>query len=809
MTNHWSDMVHAHVILIMGGNPAENHPIAMRWLERAKQGGAVLIHVDPRYNRSSQVCDVWAQMRSGTDIAFVGGMIHHALSTGRIHEEYVRSYTNASWLVREDFAFDPESGLFSGYDPEKSVYDRSSWQFDVDEEGHARTDPTLQDPRCVFQQLKRHFARYDPVTVCRITGTDERVYRRVCDLFTSTHAPDRAGTWLYAMGTAQHTHGAQNIRTYAILQLLLGNVGVAGGGINAMRGESNVQGSTDMGLLFHVLPGYLDVPREADQTLEQYLARITPKALSPDATNWLQNSPKYAVSMLKAFWGKNATEENGFAFDHMPRVGAGWKGAGYSTIPLFQAMYAGQIKGAFCFGQNCAVGGPNAQLVRAALDKLEWLVIADLFPNETVEYWKRPGVDPAKIGTEVFVLPAAASMEKEGSIVNSGRWMQWRYRVAEPPGDARADLDIVVDLVRALKKAYASGGAHPAPILDGAWDYGEGHVDVHRIAKEINGRYEADVTTDDGKTFRAGTQVDGFPALRDDGSTSSGCWLYCGSYTENGNMAARRDASDAANAIGLMPKWAWVWPMNRRILYNRASVDANGQPFRPDRWVIRWNAEEKKWEGDIPDGGSPPGGPPFIMLKGGVGQLFAPEMTDGPFPEHYEPAESPVQNPLSRQQIDPVVKVWSDTPFDKLGTAEEFPIVATTYRVSEHWQTGSMSRYMPWLVALTPDAFCEIGADLARTKGIETGDRIRVRSARGAIVVYALVTERFQAMRVAGKRVDQVGIPWHWGYSGLSPGDSANVLTANVGDANTMIPEYKAFLVDVELVEKKRPGGHA
>jgi len=809
MTNHWADMVNADVVMIMGGNPAENHPIAMRWLERARAGGAVLIHVDPRYNRSSQICDEWAQMRSGTDIAFVSGMIHHALETGRIQQDFVRHYTNASWLLREDYAFDPASGLFSGYDPATRTYDRSSWAFELDEEGHARTDPSLEHPRCVFQQLKKHFARYDAATVCNVTGTDYHVYRRVCDLFTSTYAPDRAGTWLYAMGTAQHTHGAQNIRTYAILQLLLGNIGIAGGGINAMRGESNVQGSTDMGLLFHVLPGYLDMPREADQTLEQYVARITPKATRPDATNWMKNAPKYVVSLLKAWWGEHATKENGFAFDHLPRAGAGWKGAGYSTIPLFQAMLGGQIQGAFCFGQNCAVGGPNAQLVRAALDRLDWFVVADLFPNETVEFWKRPGVDPSKIATEVFVLPAAASVEKEGSIVNSGRWMQWRYRAAPPPGEALGDLEIVDRLVRAVKKAYAAGGAHPEPILQAAWSYGEGHPDVHAVAKEINGRYEREVAADGGKTFQAGAQVDGFAALRDDGSTSSGCWIYCGSYTDAGNMAARRDATDAENRIGLVPKWAWTWPMNRRILYNRASIDSTGKPYNPKKWVIRWNAETSKWEGDVPDGSAPPGGTPFIMLKGGVGQLFSPEMVDGPFPEHYEPAESPVANPISKQQMNPVVRIWNDTPFDRLGTVDEFPVVATTYRVSEHWQTGSMSRHMPWLVGLTPDAFCEIGADFARGKGIETGDRVRVRSARGSIVVYALVTERFQSMRVAGKRVDQVGIPWHWGYSGLAPGDSANVLTANVGDANTMIPEYKAFLVDVELVEKRAKRGPA
>ena len=806
MTNHWSDMINADVVLIMGGNPAENHPIAMSWIERAKQSGTILIHVDPRFNRSSQVCDIWAQMRSGTDIAFVGGMIRYALENDRIHHDYVRDYTNASWIVGKDFAFDADAGVFTGYDPEKRQYDRSSWQFELDADGFAVKDPTLQNPRCVYQILKRHFARYDTATVCNITGTDEAVYERICEAYTSTHRPGAAGTWLYAMGTAQHSHGVQNVRSYAILQLLLGNIGVAGGGVNAMRGESNVQGSTDMALLYDQLPGYIGIPRETDANLAAYLKRITPKALDKDATNWWKNTPKYVVSMLKAFWGEHATKENDFAFDYLPHIGDGWKGGGYSLIPMFQAMHAGQIKGAFSFGQNCAVGSPNSELVRAALGKLDWFVVVDLFPNETVEYWKRPGVDPATIGTEVFVLPAVASTEKEGSIVNSGRWMQWRYRVSAPPGEARADLEIVSDLVRAVKKAYASGGVFPDPIRDLVWDYGEGHPDVHTVAKEVNGRFTVGTKTSDGKAVAAGDQVPSFAELRDDGSTACGNWIYCGSYTAAGNMAARRDRTDAVNAIGLHPNWAWVWPLNRRILYNRASVDRSGKPFNAKRWVIRWDAESKKWEGDVPDGSAPPGGLPFIMLPGGVAQLFAPTLVDGPLPEHYEPAESPISNPLSKTNMNPIARIWKDTPFDRLGSPDEFPVVATTYRVSEHWQTGSMSRQMPWLVGLTPDAFIEMGVAFANERNIATGDRVRVTSARGSIVVYALVTERFAPMRIDGRRVDQVGIPWHWGYSGITPGDSANVLTSNVGDPNTQIPEYKAFLVKVELFEKRRRG---
>jgi len=798
MTNHWSDMINADVALIMGGNPAENHPVSMNWLRRAKEAGTILIHVDPRYNRSSQICDVYAKMRSGTDIAFVGGMIHYALENDRINLEYIRNYTNASWIVNEDFGF--EDGLFAGYDEASRSYDRSRWAFELGEDGYARTDPTLEHPRCVLQLMRKHYARYDPDSVCNVTGTPREVFLRVCNQYTSTFAPARAGNWLYAMGTTQHTHGTQNIRSYAILQLLLGNIGVAGGGVSALRGESNVQGSTDQGLLFANLPGYLKIPVEADDDLADYLSRVTPKPLAPDSLNWWGNTPKYVVSLLKSWWGDHATVENDFAFDYLPKIGAGFEDAGYSHIPLFQAMYAGQIKGAFCFGQNPAVGGPNSEMARKALDELEWLVVADLFEHETAGNWMRPGVDPSENQTEVFLLPAAASIEKEGSIVNSGRWVQWRYHAVDPPGEAMADLDIIDGLVEALKSAYAEDGVFPDPIREMVWDYaGEGgHVDAHRVTKELNGRFLVDAETSGGAAAPAGTQVPGFAELRDDGTTACGNWLYCGSYTEEGNLAARRDSTDAANGIGLYPNWAWVWPMNRRILYNRCSVDLEGKPYNPDRWVIRWDEESRTWEGDVPDGGMPPGAPPFIMLPGGVAQLFSPDLVDGPLPEHYEPVESPISNPFSAQQMNPVVKIWDTTEFDKLGSVEDFPIVASTYRVSEHWQTGAMSRNMPWLVGLMPDAFCEIGTALARKKGISNGDRVMIRSARGEIEVYALVTERFQPYFVGGRTVHQIGIPWHWGWAGLGTGASANVLTANVGDPNTMIPEYKVFLCDVE-----------
>jgi formate dehydrogenase-N alpha subunit len=795
MTNHWIDMVNADVVLIMGGNPAEDHPIAMNWLTRTKERGAYILHVDPRFNRTSSIADVFAKLRSGTDIAFVGGMINYAITQNRIQQEYVREYTNASWIVGDGFTF--ADGLFGGYDPKTRGYDRARWAYALDEGGQPRRDPTLKHPRCVFRLLAQHFSRYDPDTVCRITGTPKEAYLRVCDLYTSTFAPDRAGTWLYAMGTAQHSHGTQNIRSYAILQLLLGNIGVAGGGVNAMRGESNVQGSTDQGLSNDALPGYLKPPVEADTSLEAYLKRVTPAAISRASANWLQNTPKYVVSLLKAWWGEHATRENDFAFSYLPKMGRGFQGQGYAFLALTQSMLAGGIKGLFCFGQNPAVGGANARLIRAGLDKLEWLVVADLFEHETASFWKRPGVDPKRIPTEVFVLPACSGVEKEGSIVNSGRWAQWRYRAVKPIAACRPDLDIVDGLARALKRAYEKGGVFPEPIRQLAWDYaghgpGSHEADPHRVAREMNGRFVAD-----------GKQVPGFAQLKDDGSTLSGNWIYCGGYTDAGNLAARRDTSDAPNGIGLHPNWGWVWPMNRRILYNRASVNRRGEPFNPRKWVIRWNAEKKAWEGDVPDGAMPPGETnPFIMLASGVGQLFSPDLADGPFPEHYEPVESPVRNALSKTQSSPCAQIWQSSEFDKYGTPDVFPIVGTTYRVSEHWQTGAMSRNMPWLVGLTPHAFVEIGTELARRKGIMSGDRVIVSSARGSIEVYALVTERFQPFFVDGQMVDEIGLPWHWGYAGIVPGDIANDLTASVGDANTQIPETKAFLCDVRRKDR-------
>lgn len=794
MTNHWNDIANSDCILIIGSNAAANHPMSFKYVKQAQERGAKLIVVDPRHTRTATHADIYAPLRSGTDIAFIGGIINYVLEDIQHHPEvynltYLREYTNAACLINPDYRGpDVLDGLFSGFDPVKRSYDKASWGYQLDGGGVPLTDPTLQDPDCVFQILRRHFARYDVNTVIGITGTWREIFDAVCQTYAATGAPGKAGTILYAMGATQHTYGTQVIRAYGILQLLLGNIGVAGGGINALRGESNVQGSTDMGLLWHILTGYLKAPLATDVTLADYLARTVPKTNDLKSANWWGNTPKYIASLLKAWYGDAARSDNDFAFGYLPKASAG---ANYSWLPLFQALADGGIRGMMCWGQNPAVGGPNLNEERAALDKLDWLVAVDLWETETAAHWKRPDIDPAEISTEVFLLPAAASFEKEGSISNSGRWVQWRYKAAEPPGEARDDLWIIAHLGSRLKELYAAeGGPNAAVIEDLTWDYGD-HPSPEQVAREINGY---DLAT--------GKLVTGFPKLKDDGTTSSGCWIYCGSFTEDGvNLTARRNNEDKSS-IGLFSGWAWSWPMNRRIIYNRASVDLQGQPWNPERAVIRWDGE--KWVGDVPDGGYPPMAVdpaktklPFIMKADGRGALFGPGLVDGPLPEHYEPWESPVRNLLSSTQTDPILASWIKDARLR-GDPGRYPIVATTYRLSEHWQAGQMTRNLPWLVELFPQMFVEISEELAAERGLRNGDLAVIETARGAIEAPIAVTRRLEPFYLNGRAVHQIALPWHWGYIGMSVGQSANILAPHVGDANTAIPEYKAFLCDIK-----------
>jgi formate dehydrogenase major subunit len=833
MTNHWIDIKNADVILVMGANPAENHPISMKWVLRAKEKGATLIVVDPRFTRTAAKADVYAPLRSGTDIAFLGGMIKYILDNGLYFREYVANYTNAPYLVSPEFKGPSQlEGLFSGYDPKTRKYDKKTWAFQRDEKGIPKKDHAMKDAHCVFQLLKKQYARYTPDKVSEITGTPKDKLLEVYRIYASTGRPDKAGTELYAMGWTQHTIGTQNIRAMCIIQLLLGNVGVAGGGINALRGESNVQGSTDHGLLFHILPGYLPVPRASDVDLDAYVEKYTPKTRDPRSVNWWSNRGKYITSYLKAVYGDSAREENDFGYAWLPKLD---EGMNCSWLMLFDRMLKGGFEGFFAWGQNPACSGANAGKVRRALAKLKWMVNVNLFDNETGSFWKGPGMNPADIRTEVFLLPACSSVEKEGSITNSGRVAQWRTAAIEPIGESKPDSEIINELYFRVRKLYEKrGGKFPVPLTNLTWKYGERgpegkvkKVNIHEVAKEINGYYLEDVYEKKAAPAKLlgkkGELCSSFVTLQADGSTSSGNWLYSQSYSRKAgivlNMMARREKADPTG-LGLFPEWAWCWPVNRRILYNRASVDLRGRPWDPKRAVIEWNptkpAPKTKrpgvWEGDVPDGPAPPmadekGTYPFIMRADGMGSIFGPGLADGPFPEHYEALECPLpENPLSTQRINPTVKIF----YGKGKASEEdvfascdirFPYVATTYRVSEHWQTGVLTRHEPWQLELVPQQFIEISEELAREKGIKEGDRVTVSSARGEVWAIAIVTSRLKPFEVVGSTVHQVGLPWCFGWQypeDGSGGDSSNLLTPTVGDANTMIPETKAFMVDIK-----------
>ncbi len=804
MTNHWIDIRNSDCILIMGSNAAENHPISMKWVGKATENGATLISVDPRFTRTSSKADIYAPMRSGTDIAFLGGMMNYILTNKKYHKEYAANYTNASFILGPKYDF--KDGLFAGFDPKKKKYDKSVWAFERDKNGIPKRDLTLKDPRCVFQLMKKHYARYTPEKVSAITGTPVKDLKRVWGPYAKTGAVDKTGTVMYAMGWTQHTVGVQNIRMMAMIQLILGNMGRPGGGVNALRGESNVQGSTDHCLLFHIWPGYLGTPKASLPTLAAYNKKNTPKTNDPLSANWWQHKPKYMASFLKSMFGQAATAKNDFGYSWMPKLD---DGVAYSWLDLFDEMYKGTIKGFFAWGQNPACSGANANKTRKAFANLDWMVNVNLFDNETASFWKGPGMNPEEIKTEVFFLPCATSVEKEGSITNSGRWSQWRYQAAKPPKRCRPDGEIMVELFDKIRKLYKAGGAYPEPILNMRWDFVKnGKYDAHAVAKLINGYFEKD-TTVKGKSFKKGTLVPSFAYLKDDGSTSSANWLYCHSYTEKGNMAARRSKKDPTG-MGLYPEWSWCWPVNRRIIYNRASVDLNGKPWSKNKNILEY--KNGKWVGDVPDGGWPPmvneakTRRPFIMKPDGVGSVFGPGRVDGPFPEHYEPIECPIEkNLMSGTYTNPVAPIYA-TDADVYKTCDpRFPFVATTYRVSEHWQTGVLSRWQPWLLETMPQLFVELSKELAKLRGINNGEMCKVSSARGEVEAVAMVTGRFKPMMVAGQTIHQIGLPWCFGW--VHPedgGDSANLLTPSTGDPNTRIPETKAFMVNLEKSGKRR-----
>ena len=803
MTNHWVDIKNANLIVVMGGNAAEAHPVGFRWAMEAKiHNNAKIIVIDPRFTRTASVADFYTPIRSGTDIAFLSGVILYLMNNHKINQEYVNAYTNASLLVRPDFGF--EDGLFTGYDAEKRKYDKSTWAYQLDENGFAKRDPSLQDPQCVWNLLKQHVSRYTPAVVSNLCGTPKEDFLTVCQLIAETSAKDKTASFLYALGWTQHSIGAQNIRTMAMIQLLLGNMGMAGGGINALRGHSNIQGLTDLGLLSQSLPGYLTLPSEKQPDLQTYLTAMTPKPLLEGQVNYWGNYPKFFVSLMKSFYGDKAQPENSWGYDWLPK----WD-KGYDVLQYFEMMSQGKVNGYLCQGFNPVASFPNKNKVVASLSKLKYLVIIDPLNTETANFWQNHGefndVNPADIQTEVFRLPSTCFAEENGSIVNSGRWLQWHWKGADAPGEALGDGEILAGLFSTLRELYANeGGALPEQVLNMSWNYLQPHnPQAEEVAMENNGKALADLRDADGNVIvKKGQQLSSFAQLRDDGSTSSGCWIFAGSWTPEGNQMARRDNADPSG-LGNTLGWAWAWPLNRRILYNRASADPAGKPWDPKRKLISWN--DGKWTGiDIADysTAAPDSGVgPFIMQPEGLGRLFAlDKMAEGPFPEHYEPFETPLgTNPLHPNVVsNPAARVFKDD-LAAMGSAKEFPFVATTYRLTEHFHYWTKHARLNAIIQ--PEQFIEIGETLAEKKGIQHGDTVKVSSNRGYIKAKAVVTKRIRTLQVNGQEVDTIGIPIHWGFEGVAKkGFLANTLTPFVGDANTQTPEFKAFLVNVEKV---------
>jgi formate dehydrogenase major subunit len=813
MTNGWVDIKNADVVLCMGGNPAENHPCGFKWaIEAKKTRGAKIVSVDPRFTRTSAVADVYAPIRSGADIAFLLGLVRYALETKRFHEDYVKLHTNASYVIGDAFAF--EEGLFSGFSDEKHEYDKASWAYAADESTKAyKVDPTLENPRCVLQLLKKHVDRYTPELVERVCGTPKAKFLQVADVVTSTCTPDRVGTIMYALGWTEHTTGVQIIRAAAMLQLLLGNVGRPGGGVNALRGHSNIQGATDMGGNTEILPGYLKTPVASQTTLDEYLKTNTPGTLNKQpwaSMNYWQNYPKFMVSLLKAAFGAASTKDNDFGYAWLPKLDGN-----YSWAYMFDDMYRGTSKraggtepapeGLISFGMNPVGTGPNTSKMIGALSKLKWLVVVENVETETAQFWKAPreygGAEPSKIETEVYLLPAALFAEKDGTLTNSARWAQWKWKAIDPPGSAKSDQEILARLVLAVKDLYKKeGGAMPEAIAALAWSYTNRAVpDLAEVLKEINGKAVADVLDAKDKTKvvkAAGQQLDGFAQLQDDGTTSCGNWLYSGAFTEAGNNTMRRSNADPTG-LGMFHNWAFSWPANRRVMYNRASADKDGKPWDPDRVGIRWSGE--KWVGDVPDikPDSKPGEfGAFIMNPEGVGRLFAAGLNDGPFPEHYEAYESPVKNVLHpKVGPSPTAKRFASDK-DVFAKEGEFPIVCTTYRLTEHFHYWTQHNRR--LDMVQPDFFFEIPEELAKEKGIANEQKIRVSSARGSIEGKALVTKRLKPMKIDDQPVWQIGFPIHWGFAGVRVGPLANFLTAAVLEPNVWTPEYKTFLVKIE-----------
>jgi formate dehydrogenase major subunit len=796
MTNHWRDIRHSDLIMINGANPAEAHPVGFQWMLRATlERGAKMIHVDPRFTRTSAVADRHLRIRTGTDVAYFGGLINYVLQNNLYHKEYVEFATNAGFVVKEGYAF--TDGLFNGYDPQKRAYDPTQWTYQKGTDGFATVD--IDNPRSVLSLLRQHYSRYTPEMVERITGIPRDQFLAVAQLVGETGRPDKVMTIVYAVGLTQHTTGVQLIRSGAVLQLLLGNMGRPGGGMNAERGHANIQGNTDHAISWDILPGYLRVPAPGQVTVDDYVSQSASKKARPNAVNFFgENYRKFMVSLLKSWYGDAATKDNEFAFDHLPKPAGN-----ASWLSIFDQALRGKMEGVMLSGMTATSIGPDSNQVLQALSNLKWLCVMDAFPTTSSEFWHAPGIAAASVQTEVFMLPATHWIEKDGSFTNSGRWVQWKDQVLPPEGDARHDHWILAELFQRVRDLYRQqGGKFPQPILDLTFPYQDPAKPLlDEIAKEING---SDLTT--------GKRLETFTALKDDGTTASGDWIYTGHYPDSGNLAKRRagvqdPAANDPTGMDFYPNWAWSWPANRRVLYNRASADVSGKAWDPQRPGITWDAGAGKWVGDVPDypataDPTKPGAPlPFIMTGEGTGRLFSNGVADGPFPEHYEPIESPIENPLHPTvSATPVAFLYDQQAGrpNRFGTAADFPYVATSYRLTEH--EHYVTQHVDQLVQLQPEAFVEVPAELAQEKGITTGDRVRVSSKRGKLEVRAVVTKRLGPLQVDGKKVYQIGIPIHWGFVGINAEQHwlANALTPYVGDASARTPEFKAFLVNIE-----------
>ncbi|OGK81244.1 MAG: formate dehydrogenase-N subunit alpha [Candidatus Rokubacteria bacterium GWC2_70_16] len=823
MTTNLIDIQNADVIMATS-NMAENHPVGFQFVMKAKERGAKLIHVDPRFTRTSAAADMHLPLRSGTNIAFFGGLIKYAIDNNLYFKDYVVHYTNASFLIDPEFKTATDlAGLFEGFDEAKRAYDQKSWKYQLDTEGNPKRDLTLRDPQSVFQLMRRQYNRYTVEMVERVCGIPKEKFIAAATLFCGASGPEKTGTITYALNLTQHTNGVENIRALCMLQLLLGNVGRPGGGVVALRGHANVQGATDLAVLYQDLPGYHPTPlRDAHPDLKTYLEKTTPKS------GFVVNRPKWVVSMLKAWYGDKATRENDYGFDWIPKRAAA---DAYSQQHIFVDMYNGKIKGFFAIGQNPAVGGSNTRVVREALHKLDWLVVQDIFLTETAEVWKAPAsssraaVNPKDVKTEVFFLPAAPAAEKDGTLTNTMRLIQWHDKAVDPPGDVRSDAEHIYQLGRRLKTLYAGSKAkRDQGLLALTWDYGDKHPSILKVLVEMNGIALEELKDKDGKVlYKKGDPLRTFADLRDDGTTASGIWIYTGVTVADAegkivNRAAGRKKADDKDYLA--HGWGWSWPANRRILYNRAAAAPDGRPWSEKKKFLWWDPEapsnvpDKKgrWVGlDVPDFNAflapdaKGGDNPYIMRADGKGAFFGP-LLDGPFPEHYEPMESPVKNLLSKTQNNPTAKLWKvgEKRNELAGVGStEYPYVITTYRLTEHHLSGVMSRNLPLLAELFESHFAELSHELARELGIENGERVTVMTPRGKIHVKAMVTRRLKPFTIDGKTVHQIGVPWHWGYNGVpalpgSKGDITNDLSANVGDPNVFIQESKAFLCNVK-----------